>query len=69
VNVNETKSTAHQLVGFNEAKDFFMLRDHRRRQRMQRRKDLGSILDVPAGQLPDDEGMADHFRFFICQAG
>ena len=71
MHVNKTKSTAHQVVRFDEAKDFFILRDHRRRQRMQRRKDLGSILEIPTRQLTDDKRMADDFSIFeqYLQAG
>jgi hypothetical protein len=60
MHVDPTKSSPHQTTTFDKRKNFVVIRDGNDPQRTQEVEQLGSVRQMPARQLPYDEGMYLH---------
>ena len=61
--VDETKADAHQTVAIDEAKHLIVLCHPCHRQGPEEGEHLTPVLDIPAGEFPNDKGMADDLSF------
>jgi hypothetical protein len=63
MDIHIAQAEHHQPVILNKLQHFFISCGRRHGQRLEQPKDFLSVLQIPAGQLADDEWMGDHVSF------
>lgn len=63
MNVNEPKPCPHELILLQEKEKFLESKSKGGRQGLQQRKNFKPVLQIPAGQFPNDKGMGHNLSF------